>query len=162
MNKITFLLPNLAATAKLAEICQSLSSPVLFCLFGNLGTGKTQFVKFFAQFLGITQPIISPSFLKMCLYHTPHTKKTLAHFDGYHLNSHSDLGIYQDYLDSDYVFIEWPEFFLSYLDVASGKIIELTWVVTSDHLTRKVEMTAKKEIVDKIKLLCQEKNLVIL
>ncbi|WHP38933.1 MAG: tRNA (adenosine(37)-N6)-threonylcarbamoyltransferase complex ATPase subunit type 1 TsaE [Mollicutes bacterium] len=52
-------------TYRLAKL---LPTPLIICLSGNLGTGKTQFVKFFAEKLGITSSVISPTFVKLLRY----------------------------------------------------------------------------------------------
>lgn len=83
-------------------------------LQGNLGTGKTEFVKGAAKFLKIEKNILSPTFVLMRNYdiRTGDFKK-LYHFDCYRLlpmleTNLLDLGIEEILNDSkNLVFIEW-------------------------------------------------------
>lgn len=88
----------------------------VLALQGELGAGKTAFVKGMAQSLGIKKTIRSPSFNLMKIYHLPRPRnniKLLAHLDCYRLNSPSeaiDIGL-ADYLADKQALtaIEWPE-----------------------------------------------------
>jgi tRNA threonylcarbamoyladenosine biosynthesis protein TsaE len=83
-------------------------------LSGDLGAGKTRFVKGMAAALGITEPIASPTFAIVNEYtgRTTDRSVNLFHFDLYRLNSADDLeaiGFY-DYLAQGGVFaVEWQE-----------------------------------------------------
>lgn len=76
-------------------------------LVGNLGSGKTTFVRGVARGLGLKQLINSPSFVVLKIY----TKKiTLYHFDLYRVQSLKDLEDigYEDFVsDSGICVIEW-------------------------------------------------------
>lgn len=50
--------------------------PIL--LFGDLGAGKTTFMQGFAEGLGITHPIISPTFVIMREYEIPLSSRTIG------------------------------------------------------------------------------------
>ncbi|MGB9857773.1 MAG: tRNA (adenosine(37)-N6)-threonylcarbamoyltransferase complex ATPase subunit type 1 TsaE [Dictyoglomaceae bacterium] len=80
-----------------------------YILIGDLGTGKTTFLKGFAQGLNIEKPIISPSFLIIREYEG---KYPFVHIDAYRLNSFVellDLG-WEEYLDGEKIIaIEWGE-----------------------------------------------------
>lgn len=83
-------------------------------LFGDLGAGKTTFVKGVARGLGFTKTVKSPSFTLMNVYPTKHKIiKQLVHIDCYRLTDASQLeeiGVleYFDRKDS-VVIIEWAE-----------------------------------------------------
>lgn len=66
------------------EYAKRLSAPKIIILSGDLGAGKTTFSKGFAQGLGITETITSPTFTLLNEYEnaTP-----LYHFDMYRLSS---------------------------------------------------------------------------
>jgi len=78
----------------------------VIALFGNLGAGKTAFVRGLAQGLGIDDNICSPT------YALVHDYESLVHFDMYRIASPEDLestGWY-DYLGQDCVIaVEWSE-----------------------------------------------------
>ncbi len=83
----------------------------ILCLNGEIGTGKTTFVRLVCESLGITDDSVvkSPSFN---IVHTYETKLSIIHhFDLYRLNSIEQLveevGLY-DYLAlNGIIFIEW-------------------------------------------------------
>ena len=63
-------------------------------LHGNLGAGKTQFVKGVAHYLGVTQTVNSPTFLIMKKYPTTHpTITTLYHFDCYRITDPQEVSL---------------------------------------------------------------------
>ena len=78
-------------------------------LGGELGTGKTVFAKGIAVALGITEPVVSPTFTVMREYDAP---TPLVHVDVYrldHLQELHDLG-FDDLVGSDAVtVVEWGD-----------------------------------------------------
>lgn len=82
----------------------------VIALFGNLGAGKTTFVKEFAKSLEIFENIKSPTFNYVLEYTSG--RLPLYHFDVYRLdNSYEvyDTG-YEEYINSDgVVVIEWAD-----------------------------------------------------
>ena len=83
----------------------------IFAFFGEMGAGKTTFIKTICAQLGITNEVTSPTFSIVNEYVLA-GKDSLFHFDFYRLKSIEeayDLG-YEDYFYSgSYCFIEWPE-----------------------------------------------------
>ena len=96
-------------TLNLAENLESEKfSGMLICLSGELGSGKTVFVKGFAKALGITETITSPTFALIKEYHDG--EMPLNHMDVYRLEDSSEEFGLNDYLNQDSVtIIEWPE-----------------------------------------------------
>ncbi len=92
----------------------------LFLLRGNLGLGKTAFVKSFLQDRGLdSQQVQSPTFLKMLEYEIPEWGVGI-HLDCYQLESVKaleKLGLEERIMESDVkiVFVEWPDQFLEYV-----------------------------------------------
>ncbi len=98
-----------ADTLELAENIESEKFPgMVICLDGELGSGKTVFVKGFAKALGITETITSPTFSLVKEYQDG--ELPLFHMDVYRLDdAKEDFGL-DDYLNQDGVcIIEWPE-----------------------------------------------------
>lgn len=96
-------------TMELAENIESEKFPgMVICLDGELGSGKTVFVKGFAKSLGITENITSPTFNIVKEYESG--EMVLNHMDVYRLEE-SDASIaLNDYFSSDGVtIIEWAE-----------------------------------------------------
>lgn len=96
-------------TLNLAENLESEKFPgMLICLSGELGSGKTVFVKGFAKALGITETITSPTFALIKEYSDG--EMPLNHMDVYRLEDSSEEFGLNDYLNQDSVtIIEWPE-----------------------------------------------------
>jgi tRNA threonylcarbamoyladenosine biosynthesis protein TsaE len=79
-------------------------------LHGEVGAGKTTFVRGAARALGVDRPVTSPTFTIGRRYEeaTP----PLAHLDLHRLTSLDDEEpeLLADYLNADHVaFVEWPE-----------------------------------------------------
>ena len=96
-------------TLELAENIESEKFPgMLICLDGELGSGKTVFVKGFAKALGIQETITSPTFNLVKEYND--CEMPLYHMDVYRLDSDDETIGLADYLNSDAVcIIEWSE-----------------------------------------------------
>jgi tRNA threonylcarbamoyladenosine biosynthesis protein TsaE len=88
-------------------------------LRGDLGTGKTTFVKKLVKRLGSEEEASSPTYSLVNEYHL--SAGSLYHIDLYRLNdSHEaqDMGI-EEYLDSGaYCMIEWPDLIAHLVDQA--------------------------------------------
>jgi len=81
----------------------------IYCLNGDLGTGKTVFTKGFALGLGITEHITSPTFTIINVYEG---RLSFYHFDVYRIEEPEELYElgYEEYFFGDGVcLIEWAE-----------------------------------------------------
>jgi tRNA threonylcarbamoyladenosine biosynthesis protein TsaE len=88
----------------------------LIVLDGDLGAGKTHFVKGFAEGLNSADTVTSPTFSIANFYRTD--SFDLLHADLYRINSideFNDLGL-SDYFDTSVVLIEWGMKFAECLD----------------------------------------------
>lgn len=94
-------------------IAEQLQDGDNLALIGELGSGKTHFVKGLALGLGVEETVTSPTFTLINEYSGK--KRMLYHFDFYRLGDSyevEDLGI-EDYFDSDgIVVVEWADKFL--------------------------------------------------
>ena len=78
---------------------------------GELGAGKTTFVRGACRALGVTVPVTSPTFTIGHLYPAREPSPVVAHVDLYRLASLSDEDpdLLADYLGPDLIsFVEWP------------------------------------------------------
>ena len=104
---------NASETYKIGQsLGEIIDSPVVITLDGELGSGKTVFVKGLAAGLEVTKPVRSPTFTLMAVYQG---RIPIYHFDFYRLNDESELeplGL-EEYLEGDEgaVFVEWAEKF---------------------------------------------------
>lgn len=96
-------------TRALAENIESEKFPgMVICLNGELGSGKTLFVKGFAQSLGITETITSPTFTLIKEYNSG--EMPLYHMDVYRIEESDGTIGFADYFNSDAVsIIEWAD-----------------------------------------------------
>lgn len=88
----------------------SIKGNEIICLSGELGAGKTVFVKGVAAGLGLddVNQVCSPSFTLMNVYKAP---VPIYHLDFYRLNSHEeieDIG-WEDFIGEGVILIEWAE-----------------------------------------------------
>ncbi|HEX7084082.1 MAG TPA: tRNA (adenosine(37)-N6)-threonylcarbamoyltransferase complex ATPase subunit type 1 TsaE [Gaiellaceae bacterium] len=75
---------------------------------GELGAGKTTFVRGAARALGVTEPVASPTFT---IGHRYDADPPVAHLDLYRLDGldPSEWGDLEPYFDGTIAFVEWPE-----------------------------------------------------
>lgn len=82
----------------------------VFLFFGEMGAGKTTFIKTICRQLGVTDAVASPTYSIVNEYDGPDVK--IYHFDFYRLKDQLealDMG-FEEYLHSGaYCLIEWPE-----------------------------------------------------
>ena len=75
---------------------------------GDLGAGKTTFVRGAARALGVTSPVSSPTFT---IGHRYHGRVDVSHLDLFRFRdvSAAEWGDMEPYFDDAIVFVEWPE-----------------------------------------------------
>ena len=95
------------------DLLHTVASHRVFAFEGQMGAGKTTFIKHLCEAMGTTDIVNSPTFSIVNVYDVKLPQPgEVYHFDCYRLkNIHEaiDLGA-EDYLYSgNYCFIEWPE-----------------------------------------------------
>jgi tRNA threonylcarbamoyladenosine biosynthesis protein TsaE len=93
-----------------AELAERLEAGDLVLVAGELGSGKTTFVRGAARALGVTDPVTSPTFTIGQVYGGGALE--VAHIDLYRLQSLAgeDPALLDDYLTPERIgFVEWPE-----------------------------------------------------
>jgi tRNA threonylcarbamoyladenosine biosynthesis protein TsaE len=92
-----------------AELARRLQPGDLVLIRGELGSGKTTFVRGAARALGVDGPVTSPTFTIGQVYAARETE--IAHLDLYRLDTLAgeDPALLDDYLTPDRIgFVEWP------------------------------------------------------
>lgn len=106
---LKYVSKNIDDTLTIAENIESEKFPnMVICLDGELGSGKTVFVKGFAKALGIEDNITSPTFNIIKEYYN--SEMPLFHMDVYRLDElEEDIGIKDYYYKDGVTIIEWSE-----------------------------------------------------
>jgi tRNA threonylcarbamoyladenosine biosynthesis protein TsaE len=123
-----------------AEFAAILAPGDVVVVVGEVGVGKTTFIRGACRALGIEQPVTSPTFTIGQRYEGG--RLPVAHLDLYRLDDleAEDPALLDDYLGSDGVaFVEWPALALPRLDDRRVLAVRL------DHLggdRRRIEMPA--------------------
>lgn len=103
------------------------SGPILVGLVGDLGAGKTTFMQGVGEFLGVTFPLSSPTFVIQKNYNiNVGNFKHLVHIDAYRLEGEKELeALKWEHYSTDtesIIFIEWPANIKSDLNNFSAEI----------------------------------------
>ena len=109
-----------------ARLAERLGPGDVVTISGELGAGKTTFVRGAARALGVTGPISSPTFTIGHRYDAP---TPVAHLDLYRIAGldPEEWGDLEPYFDGTVAFVEWPEHGGDWLPKARA-------VVTLEHV----------------------------
>lgn len=111
------------------------SLPLIYCLSGDLGSGKTTFAQGFARGLGITTRLLSPTFIIVRRYQIPNTTYWFYHLDLYRVELEKELetlGI-REILQNPQalVAVEWAE---KLGDLLPQKRIDMYFSLQDEHV----------------------------
>ena len=98
------------------ELGKTAKAGTVFCLDGDLGTGKTVIAKGIAAGLGVTEPVSSPTFTVVQVY--DEGRLPLYHFDVYRIEDPAEMEEigYEDYFYGQGVtVIEWSDMIDEYI-----------------------------------------------
>lgn len=118
------------------RIARMVRAGSVICLFGEIGAGKTTLTRGIARGLGVTGPVLSPTFM---LIHEHPGDPPLFHIDLYrleHVDQVAGLGM-DEYFDRGVTVIEWPE---KAGEALPPQVIEARLSVTGDT-ARRVELS---------------------
>jgi tRNA threonylcarbamoyladenosine biosynthesis protein TsaE len=123
-----------------ARLSAALAVGDLVTVSGELGSGKTTFVRGACRTLGITAPVTSPTFT---IGHRYEGEVTVSHLDLYRFQSVSpaEWGDLEPYFDDAVVFVEWPEAGAGVLPAARVAVS----LVHAGGDTRRVELDSDDE-----------------
>jgi tRNA threonylcarbamoyladenosine biosynthesis protein TsaE len=100
-----------AETAALgASLAETIEPPIVIALYGDLGSGKTEFIKGFVGGYGSFDDVSSPTFSILNTYYSG--TGPIYHFDLYRVESDAELAElgFDEYLFGDGIcLIEWAE-----------------------------------------------------
>lgn len=116
------------------ELLDTFKGYSIFLFQGEMGSGKTTFIKELCKELGSTNNFSSPTYSIVNEYKIP-TKK-IFHFDLYRLKSTDelfDIG-FEDYLSQNaFIFIEWPLLCMDF--IKNEKFVQISIKHHSDKRT---------------------------
>jgi tRNA threonylcarbamoyladenosine biosynthesis protein TsaE len=115
MSAMETLTSSAAETEALgARLAGRLRAGDVVAVSGELGAGKTTFVRGAARALGVSSPVSSPTFTIGHRYAAP---VPVAHLDLYRLSGieAEEWGDLEPYFDGSIAFVEWPEHGASWL-----------------------------------------------
>lgn len=112
MKKYCFTAKSITDLKPIATaLLSSLGSNTLVAFKGNMGSGKTTFIKTICEILEVEDVVNSPTFSIINQY-SNNNGEIIYHFDYYRLEKPEeaiDIGLY-DYLESGHLcLMEWPE-----------------------------------------------------
>ena len=105
-----FLADEAATIAFAARFADSLQAPFSVALIGDLGAGKTTFVRGVLRALGVRGSIKSPTYALVESYDT--NKGEVHHLDAYRIESVDDFearGGFEYFATRSIRFVEWPQ-----------------------------------------------------
>ena len=124
-----------------AQLLKELKPGSIIFLYGEMGVGKTTFVRYLINKLqkndnlAITE-VTSPTFNLLNEYQI--NKIKINHYDLFRIKSHEelkDLGLFE-YSNSSITFIEWPEI----IEKKPKNLIELNFTYNDDYQSRSVQI----------------------
>lgn len=115
------------------EIAQNIESEkfpnMVICLIGELGSGKTLFVKGFAQALGIEENITSPTFNIVKEY--LNGEMPLYHMDVYRIeDAAANMGLEEYFIKDGVSIVEWADMIS---DVLPEERLEIEFKVVNEN-----------------------------
>jgi tRNA threonylcarbamoyladenosine biosynthesis protein TsaE len=153
MGAVELVSESAADTERVAEaIAGGLRRGDVVMLSGDVGTGKTTFVRGACRALGARENVTSPSFTIGRRYagRTPISHLDLFRLDGL---EGEDPGLLVDYLDAETIsFMEWPKDLPLVFAFALPPEHEIV-VVRLSHLgadRRRLEVTGREDLVERI------------
>jgi len=124
-----------------ARLAARLAPGDVVAVSGELGAGKTTFVRGAARALGVAGPVSSPTFT---IGHRYEGRVPVAHLDLYRLAGihPEEWGDLEPYFDSTVAFVEWPEH-------AHGGLPKARVRVTLEHVDehrRRITITGEDDL----------------
>jgi tRNA threonylcarbamoyladenosine biosynthesis protein TsaE len=93
------------------DFIEQLANRKVFAFNGNMGAGKTTFIKAICEMLGVSQTVNSPTFSIVNEYETENGR-IIYHFDCYRIDKLQEaieIGVEEYLYSGNLCFIEWAE-----------------------------------------------------
>jgi tRNA threonylcarbamoyladenosine biosynthesis protein TsaE len=104
-----------------ARLAQELVLGDVVVVEGELGSGKTTFVRGAARALGVQRPVTSPTYT---IGHRYKGRVDVSHLDLYRFEgmSNAEWGDLEEYFENAVVFVEWPRAGAGFLPPARARV----------------------------------------
>jgi tRNA threonylcarbamoyladenosine biosynthesis protein TsaE len=104
-----------------ARLAQALVLGDVVLVDGELGSGKTTFVRGAARALGVQGPVTSPTYT---IGHRYKGRVDVSHLDLYRFEgmSNAEWGDLEEYFENAVVFVEWPQAGVGFLPPARARV----------------------------------------
>lgn len=122
------------------EFMAEMGDYTVFAFNGEMGAGKTTFIKALCQELGVEDVTNSPSFAIINEYRSDTTAELIYHFDCYRLENEmeaEEIGVEDYFYSGALCFIEWPK---RITDLLPDDTVEVD-VVEEEDGTRTITLT---------------------
>lgn len=122
------------------QLINIVDKPKVILFYGEMGAGKTTFIRSLCAELGIEETISSPTFSLVNEYLTKNGK-TVFHFDFYRIETPEealDMGVEEYFYSGNYCLVEWPDKIAAYLPDDAVKVE----VLVEDDESRKIVLHA--------------------
>lgn len=131
---MTINIPNIEALPEAAhEFIAAMDDRTVYAFRGEMGAGKTTFIKALCEALGVEDEVNSPTFAIVNEYRSETTAELIYHFDCYRIQKIEeamDFG-FEDYMESSALcFIEWPE---NVEELLPGDVVNVNITVNDDE-----------------------------
>lgn len=147
-SEYSVALPDEAATlACAAHVARACGAGMTIYLHGNLGAGKTTFVRGFLHALGVSGQVKSPTFTVVEPYDLP--GGVAYHFDLYRIMDPEELellGVRDYFAPHAFVLVEWPEHGGGVLPQADLEVY-LDYAGSARHLTLRAATEKGREML---------------
>ena len=107
-----------------ADFLKANSGYRTFAFFGEMGAGKTTFIKSLCKLLGVSENVTSPTFSLVNEYKDANGNPVF-HFDFYRIEKEQeaiDIGVKEYFNSGHYCFVEWSEKILHLLPEDALKV----------------------------------------
>lgn len=130
---MTITIQNTEALPQAAhDFIAAMDDRTVYAFRGEMGAGKTTFIKAICTELGVEDEVNSPTFAIVNEYRSA-TAELIYHFDCYRIKKEEealDMG-FEDYMDSGALcFIEWPE---NVEELLPGDVVNVFITVNEDN-----------------------------
>lgn len=114
----------------------------LFAFYGDMGAGKTTFIRELARAMGVpeSQATNSPSFSLVNEYEAEPSGEKIYHFDFYRLDCLEeaiDMGVEDYWASGNFCFMEWPE---RVAPILPEETVSVKITVSDDDDSRRLEI----------------------